>query len=443
MRTEWQGSEFSFHYLKKVLVNAFQSTCVDVQHKKRGRPRLREDDSFRELTLGNGSSYGDIYSSQPGSATLSQSGRHRSKTYRELRSQPETPYIDQRPRTSDSSYHQNPYASALLGYPTSNGGSYRHSHIPTVLLTPDFVVAQHNRAFTDALSLSTAARGQTLLDLVVPAERDKIRRLQALMRAEYHGVIHSARKHGDLNMIDTMPSIEQLDVVRATAGFQTRSEYWTFRLPRDQSRGYPICISLARDGGHFVVLTLIQSANSLQPITSPSLLQQSMLMGSPAEGGMPSPPNSLYQSQTSRHQPSSPSDMGMPYLASGASFDDQLLPLQPTHAMMQYKPSSPPRSVQGPYATPRTNSSSSASVSGSEIPRSSPSNGNHSLQRDGLNHLQLPPIRTEATPTSNPMTTKESHRHRHGTSTPSPARHSPHSSKRKKRRRVEIGDILH
>ena len=331
-----------------------------------------------------------------------------------------------------------------MDYATSGAtASYRPSSIPTVLLTPDFVVAQHNKAFSDALLLPIAARGQTLLDLVVPAERDKIRRLQALMRAEYQNVIQSARRHGDLNTIDTMPSIDQLDVVRATAGFQTRSEYWTFRLPREQSRGYPICISLARDGGHFVVLTLIQNANSLQPMTSPTLLQQSLMMPTTSIGGMPSPPNSLYQSHSSRHQRNSPSDLSAAAYLQAGSFEDQLLPLQPTPQMGQYKPNSPPRSVQMPYGTPRTNSSSSASVSGSEIPRSSPSSHEQSLQRDNLKHLQLPPILTTATPTSNPSTPRDSQRRRHGTNTPSPARNSPHNGKRKKRRRLEIGDVLH
>ena len=376
-----------------------------------------------------------MYQSQPGTIAPSQSGRHRSKTYRELRSQPETPYIDQRPRTSDPSY-QNAYPGALMDFATSGSTMpYRPSTIPTVLLTPDFVVTQHNKAFTDALFLPVSARGQTLLDLVVPAERDKIRRLQALMRAEYQNVMHSARRHGTLNSIDTMPSIDQLDVVRATSGFQTRSEYWTFRLPRDQSRGFPVCISLARDGGHFVVLTLIQSANALQPISSPTLLQQSLMMPSASMNGMPSPPNSVYQSQMSRPQSNGALEAN-PYLPSGASYEDQLY--NGAQLMSPYKPLSPPRSVQAPYSTSRTNSSSSASASGSEIPRSSPTETHQSLK-----HLQLPPIITSATPTSDPSTPRDMHRRRHGTSTPSPGRHSAHSGKRKKRRRVEIGDMLH
>ncbi|KAG8527639.1 uncharacterized protein KY384_007792 [Bacidia gigantensis] len=413
-------------------------------NRKRGRPRLREDDSFREMTLGTGSSYGDVYQTQAGVLAAAQPGRHRSKTYRELRSQPETAYVDQRPRTSDPAFNQTQYPRDLLSYGSSiPATSYQSSQIPTVLLSPDFVVAQHNRAFTDALSLQITARGQTLVNLVIPAEREKIRRLQAAMRAEYHNSVHAARKHGDLNTIDTMPSIDQLDIMRATAGFETRSEYWTFRLPREQSRGYPISISLARDGGFFVILTLIQSANPLQ---SPQLLQQPMLLSATSLGGMPSPPNSLYQSNPSqdRHQRNSSTDISIPYLSSpaGSGFEDALMPMHPTQSTANYQAASPPRSVQVPYSTPRTNSSSSASASGSEIPRSSPTSSHHPMPRDNLKHLQLPPIRTAPTPTSEPQTPRDQRR-RHGTTTPSPARSSPHNSKRKKRRRLEIGDVLH
>ena len=426
---------------------------MDVQHKKRGRPRLREDDSFRDLTLGS-DSYGDVYQTQAGVLSAAQPSRHRSKTYRELRSQPETSYVDQRPRTSDPAYsQQGQYLGGSLAYPTSAPAmSYPSDYIPTVLLTPDFVVAQHNRAFSDVLSLQITAKGQTLSDLVVPAEREKIRRLQALMRAELQNAVRSAHKHGDLKMLNTMPAIEQLDILHATAGFQTRSEYWTFRLPRDQSRGFPISISLARDGGHFIILTLIQSANSLQAISSPPMLQQPSMLAT-SIGGIPSPPHSIYQghrtnlSQHHRHHRNSPSDVGIPYLTSSMapSFEDQLLPLQPSHSLAQYKQNSPPRSIQMcqmPYTSSRTNSSSSASASGSDIPRSSPGHHQHGASRDNLRHLQLPPIRT--TPTSDPNSLNDTaERRRQQKSTPSPARSSPHGGKRKKRRRVEIGDMLH
>lgn len=330
--------------------------------------------------------------------------------------------------------------------PSIPATSYDTQHIPIVLLTPDFVVAQHNRAFSDALSLQVSARGQTLSDLIIPSEREKIRRLQATMRAEHHKAVQSARKHANINAINTMPAIEQLDIMSATAGFQTLSEYWTFRLPRDQSRGFPISISLAKDGGHFIILTLIHANNAVQSLASPSYLQQSMAMPTNPKTGMPSPPHSLYQGHSSNRQYHNKApDMAVSYLTSNMAptFEDQLMQLQPSHSLAQYKATSPPRSLQMPYDTPRTSSSgsTSASASGSEIPRSSPGHQHQPLSRENLMHLQLPPIRT--TPTSDPRSSKEQgQRRRHPTTTPSPARSSNHSGKRKKRR-VEVGDLVH
>ena len=425
----------------------FQASCVDVQHKKRGRPRLREEDSVREMAFGTEYPHSELYSSQAGGLSDPHSGRRRSKTYRELRSQAETTYVDQRPRVSDPPFSQQQYMQGATSYPVSPPNShFVNLDIPTVLLTPDFVVAQHNRAFSNVLSLPLTHRPLTLLDLVVPAERDKIQRLQSIMQAELREAAHPSLMRGGPA---SMPSIDHLDIARATAGFPTRSEYWTFRLPRDQSRGFPISISCAREGSHFVVLTLVQSTSTMHAVQSPPAQQ---LVHSPpilqsSVRGYQSPPQQIlpHHAHHRGHHRNSPSDVGIPYILSSPapSLDDQMLQLQSSHSLAQYKHSSPPRPVVY-SSSARTTSGSSAS---SDIPRSSPGAGGHqSMRQDNLRHLQLPPIRT--TPTSDPSGAgKDPMRRRKGSeSTPSPGRSSPqsaHSGKRKKRRRVDIGEILH
>lgn len=374
----------------------------------------------------------------------SQNDHRRSKTYRELRSQPEMPYVDQRPRTSDPAYSQH-YLQGTAAYTISPPSStFLNENIPTVLLTADFVVAQHNRAFTDALSLSFTARAQTLLDLVVPAEREKIQRLQSVMRAEIRDAAHSSHMRGGQSSRACMPAIEHLDIAHATAGFRTRSEYWTFRLPREQTRGFPISISLAKDGAHFVVLTLVQSTSSLQAIQSPPPLHQlgrsPPIPPSSAVRGMQSPTQQVLPHHTHRRIPSS--DITVPYMLSSTSpsYDEQMLQYQSSLGLAQYKQSTPPRHPSLPYSTTRTDSGSSGS---SDIPRSSPGHHHQSLHRDNLRHLQLPPIRTA--PTSDPSAAKETSRRRLQAETPSPSRSSHHSNnsiKRKKRRRVDIEGLL-
>ena len=389
-----------------------------------------------------------MYETQANGLLAGHSGRHRSKTYRELRSQPETSYLNQRPRTSDSHFSQPQYLTGV-GYSVAPQPGYLTSqHTPTALLTTDLVVAHHNHALSEALSLSFSVKGQTLLDLVVPAEKERIRRLQASMRAELRDTSRSLTYlNGGLNSYASIPAIENLDIARATSGFQTRSEYWTFRLPGEQSRGFPISISLAKSDAPFVVLTLVQSAGAY----SPSI--HTAFHNSPA---LTSPTSITASSPTSRHhshhQRNGSIATTMPYIISSptTTLDDQLLAMQPSHSLAQYK-NSPPRSIQQvPYAAARPDSSSSGTsgTSGGNtgIPRSSPGHQNQPLPRDSLRHLQLPPILT--TPTSDPSTLSQKSgdsRRRIQGSTPSPGRGSPgsaHGGKRKKRRRVEIGDIL-
>ena len=415
-----------------------------MQHKKRGRPRLREEDNVREMAFGTEYPHSELYSGQAGGLSDPHSSRRRSKTYRELRSQPEAPFVDQRSRTSDPTFSQQQYMQSATSYPVSPPTNhFVNLDIPTVLLTPDFVVAQHNRAFSNALSLSFTARAQTLLDLVVPAEREKIQRLQSIMRAELREAAHSSLMRDGQSSHGSLPSIEHLDIVRATAGFRTRSEYWTFRLPREQSRGFPISISLAKESAHFVVLTLVQSTSIMHAVQSPPLQQlvhSPPILQSSVRGYQSSPQQILPQHSHHRgHHRNSPSDVAIPYILSPPtpSLDEQMLQLQPSHSLAQYKHSSPPRPVV--YSAARTNSGSSGS---SDMPRNSPG---QSLRQDSLRHLQLPPIRTA--PTSDPSGGKDPMRRRKGSeSTPSPGRSSPqstHSGKRKKRRRVDIGEMLH
>ena len=418
-----------------------------MQHKKRGRPRLREEDSLREVAFGTSYPHGELYSTTNGVLSEPQAGRRKSKTYRELRSQPEVLYSDQRPTTSDPAYTQQSYLNGNGMYPISPPTSaVLNEHIPTALLTPDFRIAQHNRAFSNALSLSFTARAQTLLDLVVPAEREKIQRLQQLMRAELRDVVHSRSGQSSHT---AMPAIEHLDIGHATAGFRTRSEYWTFRLPREQTRGFPISISLAKDGAHFVVLTLVQSTNSLNGLQSPPMQTlghtSQLLPGAPGHTVNPS----LYQAHAAhlsqhRHHRNSPSDVALPYLMSQtpSTYEEQMMQMQPTHSLAQYKQASPPGHPSIPYTTVRT--SSGGSNGSSAIPRSSPGHQGQSLNSQNLRHLQLPPIRSA--PTSDPSTQKSDQRRRHQVEIPSSGRSSPHSTtggKRKKRRRVDIEGLLH
>ncbi|KAL8796572.1 MAG: hypothetical protein Q9182_007349 [Xanthomendoza sp. 2 TL-2023] len=403
-----------------------EATCVDVQHKKRGRPRLREEETIREVAFGI-DAHAEAYASQTGMIPLTEPGRPRSKSYRELRSQPEGFYSNQRPRTSDAGYG-NPYPPGANRVPMSPISSYPAESVPTVLLTPDFRVAQHNYAFADALALQTSLKGYALLDLVVPSDREKIHRLQTALRAEMLDSAHLPPMSGRFDPITSMPYIEDLNIGQATAGFHTRSEYWSFRLSGDRSRGFPISISLARGPGHFVILTLVHSISS-NPISSP---HGSSHVSSPTSAHVARSPT-LDQYPMHGHHANGTSRQyatQLPVTVSKASADRALL--SHSHGLAQYRQTSPPQTTVLPYVHSRTNS-------GSEIPRSSPTSYPEN-PRDNLRHLQLPPIRTSGTDIHD---SRHAEPRRGSAGKGTPVRGSPQSGRKKKRRRVEIGDMLH
>ncbi|KAL9039784.1 MAG: hypothetical protein Q9214_004735 [Letrouitia sp. 1 TL-2023] len=415
----------------RCLQNGKEATCVDVQHKKRGRPRLREEETLREVGLGSEYNHAEAYASQSGMMPITQPGRPRSKSYRELRSQPDNFYNSQRPWTSDSTYDNQTLQKASR-FPISPQQAYISEGTPVALLTTDFRVAQHNYAFADALALHYSAKGNTLLDLVVPSEREKIQRLQTVLRAEMLDSAHLPPINGRLDSISSIPAIEDLDIGRATAGFHTRSEYWSFRLGGDRSRGFPISISLARGGGHFVVLTLVHSLSS-------SLPSSASLPSSHRSSHVPSPTSSQsIRSPTLDQFPlhgqhvngsSGHYSAPLPLTVSKASADRTLL--AHSHGLAQYRQTSPPQTAGLPYAVSRPGSSS-------EIPRSSPASYQDDRQRDSLKHLQLPPIRTSGSGIG------EGKAERGGSSGKgTPVRGSPQSGRKKKRRRVDIGEMLH
>lgn len=412
----------------------FQSTCVDVQHKKRGRPRLREEESTREVDFGREYPHQEIYPNRNGVLSVPQVGRRRSKSYRELRSQPGMYYNDQPPRTSNPAYAIQQHIPGTSRTPASPTASYLSESTPTVLLTPDFLVAEHNRAFADALSLPYQIKGQSLTELVIPAEREKIQRLHTALRTELLDSSHLARVQGNFDGPNGMPAIEKLDLGHITAGFRPRSEYWTFRLPKGQSRGFPITISLARTGAHFIVLTLVQSAIML-PSSNLNQTVRSQQLPSPSSTQDPRSPPQVHQAHPRK---------GMAYSAQlspqkSSAPEPRTLLMQPSPSvgLGQYRQNSPVirapvRTTVLPYSIPRGHVSQ-------EAPRGSQSQHSDTVP-EHPSHLQLPPIRTsELTEPSRSHEGRSEHRQ----GKQSPAKGSPQSGRKKKRRRVDIGEMLH
>jgi len=374
---------------------------VDVQHKKRGRPRLRDEETGRGVTYGGESSDPHLYTGQSqllGLQSSDQRPQPRTLSYREIRSHPETSYGNSRASFSQAS--SNGYASTHDPLPSNQTIPENN---PTAILTMEFVVLASNYSFSEALSLRSSVEGRSIKDLLIPSDREKLQRLQNSLSGELQEKAH-------------LPSIRSsipgptFDILSATAGFQQRPEYWTFRLPNDQSRGFPVSISLAKTSTYFLVLTLV--AGSRPP---PLALHATTRGWAPP---LPSPVSvqSMRSPGLDHHHIS---HMALGYQTAPPNLQQVI---QPTTTYRR----SPPQ-PQDNKTSPSTGSAGTArsSLPGSDVPR------------DNLRHLQLPPIRTSGISGSSRSGDKG-----RGDGMGSSAKGSPQSAKRKKRRRVDLGEIL-
>ena len=318
-------------------------------------------------------SHAHLYPAQPDLHGLQSVGQTCTLSYREIRSQPETVYENSR---SSFPLSPNPvYAAHQDPLPL---GQHLAETNPTALLTLDFTVLRCNQALKDALSLCYNIEGRSIKDVLISADRERLPRLQNILRAELQQAIH-------LPPIRTGPPSSTFDITSATTGFEQRSEYWTFRLPNEQSRGFPISISLARASAYFLILTLVASSKLVVSATA---------------------------SSAQREWPSSQPHVSYPYQQSHRPQSSQ----GPSSDFSSYR-------RQSISSQPGHHTSTSSGSNSTVTPRSS-------LQGEGMKHLQLPPIRTSGLTVST-RSIKES-----------ASKGSPQSAKRSKRRRFDVNAML-
>jgi hypothetical protein len=250
-------------------MNGKEDACVDVQHKKRGRPRLRDDRDARFD--------GSRFPSGPDAAALRRplgmsypggsigSGyedtfRRSSQSYRVLKSQPSEPmagrYID-RASSADANVYAPPLSIAT------------RVTEPVAFLTTELDVVKASVSFMEATGISAA--GRKLYDLVVPAEREKVSAYQRQMLEEQtrqeprylppiYGKIETERViHGlGFNVEDV--SRFQLD----------RHDRLTFNSTDGQPRNHAVQLGLAKvESIYLIVLRLNLPGRFPYPSPSP------------------------------------------------------------------------------------------------------------------------------------------------------------------------------
>lgn len=245
--------------------NGKEDACVDVQHKKRGRPRLRDDhrgtgfdprlghsqdpNLRRPLSLYNppsGISYGD-------------DPLRRAQSYRVLKSQP-----------------PEPLAPRLLERGSVGGGNIFPAplHIstrppePAAFLTMDLEIAKTSTTFLDAIG-RLAVQGLRVTDLLVLEDRGRMAALQRQLQDE------QARR--EPNYLPPMYVKQEEEKVFRALGF-SREELAPYNLDvvdnfrftdqAGQPRSVQVRLGLAKYGSiFFIIITL---SMSFRPFPTPS-----------------------------------------------------------------------------------------------------------------------------------------------------------------------------
>ncbi|SPJ74701.1 uncharacterized protein FTOL_04432 [Fusarium torulosum] len=230
----------------RCITNGKEESCVDVQHKKRGRPRLRDDREAR---------YDPSRFPHPQDATARRPlsiypsgvpigpGEHMNTRYPE------------RALNMDASTYP----------PALSTGSRGLDAVAFLNMKMDF--AKASPAFMEAVG-QAGLQGQNLSEAVVLAEREKVVSIRSQLIEE------QTRKEPNY----LPPIISRLDHIIQGLGFGAeeigrfqldRHEYLTFRAADGQPRQYPIRLGLAKEGTiYFVVMVLSLPQRHAYPLPS-------------------------------------------------------------------------------------------------------------------------------------------------------------------------------
>ncbi|KAK4952822.1 hypothetical protein LTR66_013742 [Elasticomyces elasticus] len=436
-----------------------QDTCHDVQHKKRGRPRLREEGEFRIQEVNPGHTQFGTASSAASTAIR----HHRSDSFRVLRSHQgvSTPVFgSSQPAGLRPTPRLGPSPIPQQAVPRYNENRFLpESETPVAYLDLDLVVLRCNAAFHNLVPYGQGILGRAVTDLATPNDGDNFQALRNRLREE-----REAREPAYLPPIvrssaqDPLAGVEDHDIDRLTHGSVDRSHVWIFMSPQGQQRSLPVRIRLARTSIFFVTLvvpSLGQGSVMAQPAQprlqtytgmnypAPSMSSPAILAPyshpSSAQHSSHSAPPSPYYTMTGMNAPLPPTTMGHP-----PSGSHTYPPPQPSirydSGYLQPSLSSPPPYHMLPVVTPPAISIASDPFT----PRFTAKEVSQ-LRRPSLD-FQLPPLTASSNATTTPRAAGPSSRHlgsrQHSSSEEDAAQAQGQDSPRK-RRRLKIDEVLH
>ena len=257
------NSEHAFLSYCEVFLTRIQDTCFDVQHKKRGRPRLREERPLRSQRPDEP----NVKRSQtvpegPGPSSHISAEQFQGQLQQTFLLGESVPFSQSRKR--GISNLQTPSSLLKEQYPTFTGSK------PFCLLDLDFSVIKSNELFENYIRAQGSIRGRNITEFLDLQSRDLMQSIKAQ--------IHQERSQSDpaylppiRNLIEheTVQSITQADLETVTRGFSERNIRIVFSGANGQSNTITCQVQLAKKNVFFVVLVLWTSTSSKIPLAMP------------------------------------------------------------------------------------------------------------------------------------------------------------------------------
>ncbi|CAO2650428.1 Nn.00g017200.m01.CDS01 [Neocucurbitaria sp. VM-36] len=451
-----------------------QDTCKDVQHKKRGRPRLRDDREFLRPEEGRRPPSNQIFGSIPAPEALAHqtpfpaSHPHlTSDAPRILESTgQELAISNTNPPTSQSPSRGQPSSTGSYGRvsasPYAAGPNLAYQTSPMAFLNLDLVIQKSNQAFQDLVSFLGDVRGKQLGDLLEVRQNESLQRLRNELRDErdereptYMAPITPV---GQDPMRAVMDSVMDQDIDQVSHAFTDRPMFLSFRLPGGQFQSLHVQIRLAKTSLYFVTLVV----RSPPRLTAPSLLTQQLAPPTPIRTSqtMSAPttaPVAHFAPQPGRPASSTSSAPSSPYFnfssvrTSLPAFSPSSYNSSPSYG---YSPTACAESGYFPTIRPPSQPTAAYSSSYTPAPRnlSVTSEPLRDLSRpERLEGLHLPPIRTGPAPLGSPVhlessgqnTMQREHDRVRRIDSPSSAeQRRPETPETGKRRRLNIHEVL-
>ena len=274
-----------------------QDTCFDVPHKKRGRPRLREESEFKVEQMPLEQSAQTSVRITPGASgpppgrPIARTRHQRTESLRSLRSQ-----------TSEGSSGS---SLPTPGYPPilQHGWAYQAPRrpssgmpaplIPTAFLDLDFNFIRANRPFQQILSNDQDVRGRQLQDLAAPMDGESFVNLRGRLKGE-----RESREPAYMPPIlqageDPIQGVMEDDIERLASGFFDQTYTWTRAAPGPHRESFPARVRLAKATAYFVVVTLpsFRPVEMLPPHPMTSVPPPGFMIPPPRAPTLPSQPS--------------------------------------------------------------------------------------------------------------------------------------------------------